>query len=715
MSDEVVSYDVRNRVTARQVVVANSGDYVGVGGTYKYNYTFNAADQQLSVQFPALNGSASSTVRETVLSGYVSTGQAFSLVGAATYVGSSNFDAAGRLFQRWSVSGGTNYVRQVGYDGLNRLSSAFVWNTGVLHQQDYFAYDAAGNVTSINHAADSGQVECFSYDDRQRLVRAFTTNDQSCVTPNVGHGPVGYHEAWTYAANGNMLRHGTVGGGREDYSYGSSKPHAVTALNGGTSGAYGYDLAGNVTTRTRSGAAGSMGYDGLGRLCWSHPTVVSTAACDAAPGGATRYVYGVGTQRTLRIDSASSKTLYLDGVEIQLVSGTKTYTRYYTLGGVTVALRKGTGTANTNGTVTWLFGNQQGSSSVAFVGPNATTSQKNRYLPYGARRGADAITGTEHGWIGQLEDPTGLNYLNARYYDNTIGRFMAVDPIGHPNQPQSLNGYSYGFGNPVMVSDATGLDGDTGAINGVDYNCLISGTCNRPDVYNHDQLDSFAPRDGGPRWNLCYVHCEQPERPRFNNGPGFKTGPLSAGVLDDVNCIISNSCFFKGDGAAAWLIVEGLMDAGILARSVDGGVTTYSRGDYDWDLSLRKIGPDSYELLVGRSEHLNSWLPGLSVLGIALSVVSIGAAVACPFTGGASCPVAGALWGAGLATSATTAAITCAERAGGCGLAMAGVAINSPQITGPLLEVGRSSASAILGVTTFPGTNVVDVTQIRVG
>ncbi len=79
-------------------------------------------------------------------------------------------------------------------------------------------------------------------------------------------------------------------------------------------------------------------------------------------------------------------------------------------------------------------------------------------------------------YIGEMYDSdTGLNYLNARYYNASIGRFISQDPvflaIGDNNQikqitgkdqqtiladPQSLNSYTYAENNPIVKSDPSG-------------------------------------------------------------------------------------------------------------------------------------------------------------------------------------------------------------------------------------------------------------------
>ncbi len=66
-------------------------------------------------------------------------------------------------------------------------------------------------------------------------------------------------------------------------------------------------------------------------------------------------------------------------------------------------------------------------------------------------------------FIGQEYDvDTGLDYLNARYYDAKRGKFITQDPnFWKPEtwdltNPQSLNSYSYANNNPVTLSDPNG-------------------------------------------------------------------------------------------------------------------------------------------------------------------------------------------------------------------------------------------------------------------
>ncbi|GIG55599.1 RHS repeat-associated core domain-containing protein [Demequina activiva] len=111
--------------------------------------------------------------------------------------------------------------------------------------------------------------------------------------------------------------------------------------------------------------------------------------------------------------------------------------------------------------MTVLLGDVQGSAQVAIAADGTVT--RNAYTPYGVTRGTDALV-TERGWLGQVEDDTtGLTYLNARYYDPAVGRFLSPDPLMSPGDPRTLDPYRYADNNPVSYTDASGLKPDCGA------------------------------------------------------------------------------------------------------------------------------------------------------------------------------------------------------------------------------------------------------------
>jgi RHS repeat-associated protein len=81
------------------------------------------------------------------------------------------------------------------------------------------------------------------------------------------------------------------------------------------------------------------------------------------------------------------------------------------------------------------------------------------YQPYGERiQNQPAAANNTRWYTGHPQDPeTGLIYAGARYYDPTIGRFMAVDPAPFTEKNiHSFNRYAYGNNNPYRYTDPDG-------------------------------------------------------------------------------------------------------------------------------------------------------------------------------------------------------------------------------------------------------------------
>jgi RHS repeat-associated protein len=64
----------------------------------------------------------------------------------------------------------------------------------------------------------------------------------------------------------------------------------------------------------------------------------------------------------------------------------------------------------------------------------------------------------------QKDDETGLDFAEARMYQNLHGRFTAVDPLlasGKSADPQTFNRYVYVLNNPPILTDPAGLQAGT--------------------------------------------------------------------------------------------------------------------------------------------------------------------------------------------------------------------------------------------------------------
>lgn len=183
-------------------------------------------------------------------------------------------------------------------------------------------------------------------------------------------------------------------------------------------------------------------------------------ATDTSPGGTAdreaSYVYTADGSRLIRREGATTTVYLPGGQELTATrsgsSTTVTATRYYAFNGTTVAARTADGAAGVN----TLVSDPHGTAQITISG--STNQVNRRYLdPYGRPIGDAGGWPGDHGFLDKPTDSTGLTQVGARYYDSTTARFVSVDPVMDPTDPQQWHGYAYASNNPVTNSDPSGL------------------------------------------------------------------------------------------------------------------------------------------------------------------------------------------------------------------------------------------------------------------
>ncbi|MEU2065107.1 polymorphic toxin-type HINT domain-containing protein [Streptomyces sp. NPDC013455] len=348
--------------------------------------------------------------------------------------------------------------------GTQRLATSRVdrENIAGVDRSNTYHYDETGNVRSVSDVSRDGtDTQCFTYDYLRRLTEAWAQNTTTCATTPSGSvlgGPAPYWQSYTYDLVGNRRTetlHDLTGDSTKDtqraYAYpdpGKALPHALTSVT--TTGpastvqdSYTYDETGNTTTRTLNGDGQNLTWDPEGHL-----------AKVTAAGKTTEYLYDADGNRLIA-RSPIGTTLYLGATEITLPKGSTTprATRYFDLSGGNQAVQQN------DGTISFTLADHHGTAQLAIAADTQKLTQR-RTLPFGGIRGTKptAWPGTK-GFVGGTDDTqdTGLTHLGAREYDPVTGRFISVDPLMAPADPQSLNAYGYANNNPATLSDPTGL------------------------------------------------------------------------------------------------------------------------------------------------------------------------------------------------------------------------------------------------------------------
>jgi RHS repeat-associated protein len=150
-----------------------------------------------------------------------------------------------------------------------------------------------------------------------------------------------------------------------------------------------------------------------------------------------------------------------DGKRIKKVTNTENTTFVYSSGKLVAeySVSNATPTApNTQYTATDMLGSPR-----VITNQSAQIVSRRDFMPFGedlprSNYGTDNLRQKFTGY--QKDNETGLDFAEARYYNNAVGRFTAVDPLlasGKSADPQSFNRYVYIFNNPLNDTDPSGL------------------------------------------------------------------------------------------------------------------------------------------------------------------------------------------------------------------------------------------------------------------
>ena len=314
----------------------------------------------------------------------------------------------------------------------------------------FYSYDKRGNISEI---IDNGKTSRYQYDGADRLL----CEDNQAL---------GFTKTYEYDANGNIL---TV----KKYAY-------TTAVSLGTpaeTAEYTYgtgarrDRLVSVVRRSGTKIIGNeeiSGYDTLGNPCNYMGNVIEweygrrMRSC----GGIT-YKYGADGIRTEKTVNGTVHKYYAEGETLHFETrtnaggGMQRLWYYYDGSGICGV--------EYNGTVYYFQKNLQGDVTRIYDG-NGNLAAQYVYDAWGNHKvlNANGTEMTDESFIGNVnpiryrgyyyDEETGLYYLQSRYYDPEVGRFINADDVDYI-EPETLMGcnlYAYCGNNPVMYVDPTG-------------------------------------------------------------------------------------------------------------------------------------------------------------------------------------------------------------------------------------------------------------------
>ncbi len=346
-------------------------------------------------------------------------------------------------YMNWTSAGNedrtTNVIRSIAY---TYASSAGLNLTGLR-----YVYDSNGNITEehAGTALSDPLKEKYTYDSKNQLVRHDSASqDKSFVYTYDAAGNITEKKEYAYTT-------GTLGAAKKsiNYTYGdSSWGDLLTAYNGNS---IAYDNIGNPTT-----------YNGKS-LSWEGRSLV--ALIDG--NNQYQYTYNDAGIRTSKTTNGRTTEYLLNGTQI-LAQKTEddVIWFFYDSTGTRVALQHGNLTA-------YYVYNMQGDVIGLVDASNGKVIATYKYDAWGKCVEVNNATGYNIGTINPFryrgyyyDEETGFYYLQSRYYNPEVGRFLNADIFASTGQGVlGCNMFSYCNNNPVVAQDLSGTISIKSAIN----------------------------------------------------------------------------------------------------------------------------------------------------------------------------------------------------------------------------------------------------------
>ena len=474
----VTTYDVVGNVTA-------STDFNGATITLAYDandrLTSKTLPDDASVTYTYLSNGLLSTVtdaRGATTYAYDNRDRLLSRTDPDGALASYLYDAVGNRTSVTASVGGTSLTTSYTFDVLNRFASVADPDLGVTS----YTYDAVGNL--VRTERPNGTVEARSYDDLNRLLLVEDA------------GPSGVISGHSYTLSPTGRRDAVVehDGRRVDYTYDVLDRllrEAITdAVFGDRTFDYTYDAAGNRLTRDDSA-------DGLTEYTYDANDRLLT---ETLTGALTEYIYDNNGNMLARV-SSTDQVFYNWDFEDRLIEadtngdGITDVQNVYDDNGVRVSQTVGGEETRflidtlqpfaqvlleyrPSGLIaaSYVYGNRLISQSRGGVksfyhsdGLGSTRALTDAaglvlsryfYDAFGRLLQQSGSTANSYLFAGQQRDAAlGLDYLRARYYDPSLGRFTAADPLrGTFPDPNRLHVYAYGKNDPVNQIDPSGTN-----------------------------------------------------------------------------------------------------------------------------------------------------------------------------------------------------------------------------------------------------------------
>ena len=422
----VYTYDVRDRLQS----VDNRGDVT--------TYSYDSADRLTRIDYAKnrwiryeydLSGRRTMIEDSTgniVRYGFDSIGRLTTLRDAdRQLIVRYSYDASGRLSREEHANGTTTTYA---FDDAGRLANVVnAQQDGTPNSSFTYSYDSVGQRTGMATRDGNWQYE---YDAIGQLVRAVFES----VNPEILDQDLTYQ----YDASGNRVR--TIKNGVET-AYQTNSLNQIVSV-GET--AFEYDADGNLVLENGPDGITSYRYDIENRLIQVR-----------TPTGEWQYEYDAFGNRIASVVNGERTEFLIDpsglGHVIASFNEGNELTATYVHGFGLESVEKSN--------VDYFFDYDDLGSTASLTNANGEAVNTYAYSPFGQSLHSSETIPNDFEFVGQsgvVQEANGLNFMRARFYDPTTGRFISQDPLRLT--AGDSNFYRYVGNEVVTYSDPSGLE-----------------------------------------------------------------------------------------------------------------------------------------------------------------------------------------------------------------------------------------------------------------
>lgn len=397
------------------------------------------------------------------------------------------YDSVGRLISSEKCNDSTTTLRtHQTYNADNQLKKQS-WQMGDISYSEEYTYNSTDGTLDIMHTGVGDELS-MAYDELRRLSsvnggrfnRTYTYRDISDTQTTMQVARLNYNLGsglnydYTYDNLGNIATYKKPDGEQITYTY--DRQGQLLKAVGSSTYTYSYDSAGNILTANgHSYAYGdadwkdlltaydgeSITYDDSGNptsyyngthweLSWENSRNLIRAVSSDTVVDFTYDLSGIRSTKT--VDGVQHSYLYAGEKLLRESYGSNVLDFFYDANGTPYALKY-------NGSIFYYITNLQGD-VVQIVDTNGNTVANYEYDPYGkviSTTGTMAEVNPVRYRSYYYDNETELYYLQSRYYDPAVGRFINADSLVSTDLAVlAQNMYAYCENNPVNGEDQNG-------------------------------------------------------------------------------------------------------------------------------------------------------------------------------------------------------------------------------------------------------------------